>query len=71
MKLPRNLSDPEIVRALQRMGFTVERQRGSHIRILRGGVRVTVPHHKPVKPGTLASILSQAGISIEELREHL
>lgn len=71
MKLPRDLSGPEIVRALRRMGFTVERQRGSHIRLVKGAAAVTVPNHAPVKPGTLASILRQAGASVEELRENL
>ena len=71
MKLPRNLRGAEIVRALRRMGFSVLRQRGSHIRLIRGSAHVTVPAHDPVKPGTLASILTQAGVSVEELKENL
>jgi len=71
VKLPRDLSGPEIVRALKRMGFTVDRQRGSHIRLVNGPARVTVPNHGEVNVRTLASILSQADVTIEELTENL
>ncbi len=59
-----------IVRALQRAGFVVVRQRGSHIRLqkhtLEGILKVTVPSHRPVKKGTLSHILKAAGISVDE-----
>ena len=71
MKLPRDLSGPEIVRALRRLGFVVDRQRGSHIRLMKGPARVTVPNHGAVNVRTLASILSQASVTIEELTENL
>ena len=71
MKLPRDLSGPEIVRALRRLGFEVERQRGSHIRLVKDAARVTVPNHGTVAVGTLASILTQADVTIEELTEQL
>jgi predicted RNA binding protein YcfA (HicA-like mRNA interferase family) len=71
LKLPRDLSGPEIVRALQRMGFDVHRQRESHIRLVKGEARVTVPNHGVVNVRTLASILSQAGITIEDLAGNL
>ena len=71
MKLPRDLSGPEIVKALQRLGFAVARQEGSHIRMQRGSTRITIPNHKAVAPKTLQSVLRQAGITIEALREAL
>ena len=71
MKLPRDLSGPEIVRALRRMGFEVRHQRGSHIRLVKGPCRVTVPNHGTLNVRTLASILSQANASIEDLIPHL
>ena len=59
-----------IVRALQRAGFVVVRQRGSHIRLQKhtpeGIFKVTVPSHRPVKKGTLSHILKAAGISVDE-----
>ena len=42
MKLPRDLSGADVVRALERAGFTVLRQSGSHIRLGKDEVRVTV-----------------------------
>jgi predicted RNA binding protein YcfA (HicA-like mRNA interferase family) len=64
-KLPR-ISGPEIVRALQRVGFEVARQRGSHIIMRRGASGCVVPNHREVKVGTLAGVLRQAGVSAEE-----
>ena len=46
MKLPRDLSGQRVVQALKRLGFIEERQEGSHIRLMRGSLRVTVPAHR-------------------------
>jgi predicted RNA binding protein YcfA (HicA-like mRNA interferase family) len=64
-KLPR-ISGSEIVKALQRLGFEVARQRGSHIIMRRGASGCVVPNHREVKVGTLAGVLRQAGVSAEE-----
>ena len=64
-KLPR-LSGAEAVRALERLGFSVVRQRGSHIIMRRGSSGCVVPNHREIKVGTLAGVLRQAGISPEE-----
>ncbi len=64
-KLPR-ISGLEIVKALQRLGFEVTRQRGSHIIMRRDAAGCVVPNHREVKVGTLAGVLRQAGISGEE-----
>jgi predicted RNA binding protein YcfA (HicA-like mRNA interferase family) len=73
-KVP-SLSYTEIVRALQRDGWTVVRQRGSHLRLqkrVRDEVlKLTVPAHRPVKRSTLARILKQARLDIEEFLELL
>ncbi|MEI6503776.1 MAG: type II toxin-antitoxin system HicA family toxin [Armatimonadota bacterium] len=58
-----------IVRALQRGGWTVVRQRGSHIRLQKHAgdevLKITVPAHTPVKRSTLAHILKQARLDVE------
>ena len=71
MKLPTDVSGQELVKVLLRVGFVVNRQRGSHIVPRRGKAvaRVVVPDHKRVRPGTLRQILTEAGLSIEELLE--
>ncbi|MFM8719928.1 MAG: type II toxin-antitoxin system HicA family toxin [Chthoniobacterales bacterium] len=70
-KLPRDLSGQDIAKALQRLGFEIVRQRGSHIRLKHGARRVTVPNHGEVNVRTLSSILDQAGLTIDELQEEL
>ena len=67
MKLPRNLSGSDIIKALKRKGFVFVRQKGSHVRLECLSRKVTVPTHKEVCPKTLESILEQAQVSIEEL----
>jgi predicted RNA binding protein YcfA (HicA-like mRNA interferase family) len=64
-KLPRGLSGKEVVKALMKAGFSVKRQRGSHI-ILRRDVpfaQVVVPDHQSIDTGTLDHILDGADIS--------
>ena len=73
-KVP-SLSYVEIIKALQRNGWVVVRQRGSHIRLQkRTGdelLKITVPAHRPVKRSTLAHILKQAQLGVEEFLELL
>ena len=69
MRLP-SLPYQEIIRALQRDGWTVVRQRGSHIRLQkRAGsevLKITVPAHRSVKRSTLAHILKQARLDVDD-----
>ena len=65
-----------VVRALERAGFTQVRQSGSHVSMRHQGDvnrRATVPVHgsKPVRPGTLRSILRGAGLTPDELKKLL
>jgi len=78
MKLPRDLSGSELVKALRKLGYQVTRQKGSHIRVTtqqNGEHHEVVPNHNPIRPGTLGSILkSIAGhhrMTVEELIAHL
>ncbi|MGD0010564.1 MAG: type II toxin-antitoxin system HicA family toxin [Terriglobia bacterium] len=67
-KIP-SLPYDRVVRALQRDGWTVVRQRGSHLRLQkRVGdelLKVTIPAHRPIKRSTLAHILKQARLDLE------
>ncbi|SDY25408.1 type II toxin-antitoxin system HicA family toxin [Nitrosomonas sp. Nm33] len=69
-KLP-VVSGAEVVRALERFGFVVVRQRGSHIVMRRGSSGCVIPNHHELKIGTLAGLLKQAGVSTEEFAEAL
>jgi predicted RNA binding protein YcfA (HicA-like mRNA interferase family) len=55
-RLPR-FSGDDTVRALQRPGFAIARQRGSHIVMRRGSADCVVPNHREVKTSTLSGVL--------------
>ena len=67
-KLPQ-VSGPDVVGALQKLGFTVRRQHGSHIIMRRDSpfAQTVVPNHRQIDRGTLRAILRQTGITAEEL----
>jgi predicted RNA binding protein YcfA (HicA-like mRNA interferase family) len=60
----------KVIKTLSKIGFSVVRQRGSHI-ILKGSHNgmertVVIPRHREIAVGTLRNILLQAGMTIEE-----
>ena len=74
MKIPRNLSGAQLVKKLRLFGYAVVRQEGSHIRLTTeqsGQHHVTVPHHSPMRVGTLNSILKAVAthhdLSVEDV----
>jgi predicted RNA binding protein YcfA (HicA-like mRNA interferase family) len=69
--LPRDVSGAEASRALQRLGFVVQRQTGSHLILHKENRNVVVPQHKPLKPGTLKGVIEQAGLTLAEFVEEL
>ena len=74
MKLPRDLSGADLVKALARVGYRVTRQTGSHIRLtadIPSQHHVTVPAHDPLKVGTLAGILSDVATHLKISRDEL
>ena len=65
MKLPRDLNAAELIKALQRLGYRVVRQTGSHVRLQADDPKphaLTVPNHSPLKVGTLAAILADVAM---------
>lgn len=70
IRFPTDAPLPKVVKALQRLGFTVVRE-GNHIAMVRentDGTRtpLTMPNHARLKGSTLRAILTQSGISREE-----
>ena len=64
----------ELIRALERAGWTVTRTRGSHVIIKRDGHTVSVPVHgggKTLAEGTLQGILKRVGLTEYELGQLL
>ena len=71
MKLP-IVSGEQVIKLLQKEGFSVTRQKGSHISLhkkLEDGttVLVVVPRKSEIKKGTLLSIIKQSGMNRDEL----
>jgi predicted RNA binding protein YcfA (HicA-like mRNA interferase family) len=64
------VSGRDLIRALEKAGYVVDRQKGSHI-VLRQTAepfrRVTIPDHKEIAKGTLRSILRHTGLTTDEL----
>ncbi len=78
MKLPRNISDADLAQTMKKLGYSVTRQTGSHMRLTtqqQGEHHVTIPCHDPLRVGTLAAILADVathfGLSREELVDQL
>ena len=66
-RLPR-LSGADAVRAFQRAGWRVARQKGSHVILTRGGsiFTLSIPQHAELGPGLLRDLIRKAGITVEE-----
>lgn len=60
-----HVSGADAVRALQKLGFVVVRQKGSHVILRRDTSGCVVPQHRELKIGTLSGVLKQAGVSVD------
>jgi predicted RNA binding protein YcfA (HicA-like mRNA interferase family) len=71
-KVP-SLDYEKVIKAMQRDGWVVVRQKGSHIRLqknLRDEVlKITVPAHRPIKRSTLSHILKQARLPLDQFKD--
>lgn len=62
MKIPRDLSEKELIKLLGEYGYIITTQRGSHIKITtqkNGEHHLAIPNHSPLKIGTLNGIITQ------------
>ena len=74
MRIPRDLTGKELIKALGKLGYEVTRQSGSHIRLTtsrNGTHHITIPDHRPIKVGTLAGILGDVAAHHQMTREEL
>lgn len=71
--LPR-ISGREVVAALSKIGYELDRKKGSHM-VLRQieppHRRIVVPDHREVAKGTLRKIIKQVGLTVEEFKQLL
>lgn len=61
-------SGAEAIRVFERFGWSVDRQRGSHVTLIKAGAAVvlTVPLHRELGPGLLRALIRKAGLTVEE-----
>lgn len=62
------LKPKEVIRILERAGFSFERSRGSHRIYVMGDRIVTIAfHNRDMKRGTLARIIKDSGLTSAEV----
>ena len=68
-----NISGKDAVKALQKAGWQVRGQVGSHLVLTKGGVRtnLSVPQHTELGPGILPGLIRAAGLTVEEFLDLL
>jgi len=74
MRLPREISAKELINRPKKYGYEVQRQKGSHIRLitlLEVEHHVTVPNHSPIKIGTPSGIISDVGDHFNKSKEEI
>ena len=69
------LTAKDVIRALERAGFTISRTSGSHCRLIHSGDprrKVTVPVHSgDLRRGTLRGIIAQSGLTVRDFLDLL
>jgi len=74
MRIPRDISGAELIKKLKPFGYSITRQTGSHIRLtteMNGVHHITIPEHKPLRIGTISSILTEVSKHFNLSREEL
>lgn len=74
MRLPRDLGGDELSNALQKYGYKITRQVGSHMRLTTqqdGEHHITIPRHTPLRVGTLNAILKDVSDHLKISRDDL
>jgi predicted RNA binding protein YcfA (HicA-like mRNA interferase family) len=67
------ISGSDTVKAFEQGGWRIDRQRGSHIILLKPGttVSLSVPLHRELAPGTLRALIRAAGLTVDEFLSFL
>ena len=75
MKLPRDMGGEELAALLGRYGYKITRQTGSHMRLTSTSKgfehHITIPRHRPLRVGTLSSIVNEIATYLEIERQKL
>jgi len=74
-KMPRDISGRELAKLLHIYKYKIEREKGSHIRLVsthkQSKYKITIPDHQPIKIGTLNNILNDISSYLEISKQEL
>jgi len=75
MRLPRDISGDDLIKAFRQYGYQVTRQTGSHVRLTRSindkEFHLTIPKHNPLRAGTLNNILKDLAEQLDLEKDKL
>lgn len=74
MRLPKDISGAEIAKKLEKFGYCITRQTGSHLRLttkLMGEHHLTIPNHPSIRIGTFSSILNDVAKHFKKTKEQI
>jgi len=65
------VSGKQMVKVFIKVGFQIDRQRGSHIVMSKGDAMLVIPDHETVAKGTERALIKDAGLTVEEFNKLL
>ncbi|MCD4846219.1 MAG: type II toxin-antitoxin system HicA family toxin [Methanosarcinales archaeon] len=65
------VSGMQMVKVFRKVGFCVDRQKGSHIVMSNGDDILIIPNHKTVAKGTERELIKDAGLAVEKFNKLL
>jgi predicted RNA binding protein YcfA (HicA-like mRNA interferase family) len=74
MRIPRDVSGAKLAQRLEKFGYTITRQTGSHLRLtttVNGEHHITIPNHKEIRLGTISAILNDVANHLGMERDDL
>jgi len=68
-----NISGKEAAKAFEKAGWLPLGQVGSHLVMIKPGVRVnlSIPQHKELATGTIRALIKHAGLTVDEFLDLL
>ena len=66
-----SVSGRQMVKVFGKIGYKVERQKGSHIVMSKEDVILVIPDHKTVSKGTERDLIKDAGLTVEQFNKLL
>jgi predicted RNA binding protein YcfA (HicA-like mRNA interferase family) len=68
-----SVSGERAVRVFEKAGWVRDRQRGSHVILIKPGnpASLSVPQHRELAPGTLRSLIRASGMTVTQFADLL